>query len=240
MRVNSRGSFATDLGVAIRVWARHPFLPLLSLGVWAGPSLLPSKPPWDVISVVPYILLVGYPGTEREWYRRAFAGRAFRPRELVSSVAHHFGPFLRLAAMVLLPFALLFALPPAIGLRIWIDRTAFFVGMFVFFLFVDLALTFVVPALTFTTRKVSDAARIGFAMIRDDWPRSGWYALTPPLALLLLVRAPLLSREIGSAVRWVLPVVATLLALAFKGAIARHYLRLDESRTWPSNATSLI
>lgn len=141
----------------------------------------------------------------------------------------HFWPFLRLAILVVIFGYLAFALSPTVGLTTSDDSTAFLVALSVFFVVVDVALTFVVPALTFTTRDVRNAFLIGFAMIRDDWPRSAWYAVAPPLALLLFVRAPLLSEEIGSVLRFLFVVFATLLALAFKGAIARHYLRLVEA-----------
>src|SRR3989442_10207954 len=47
----------------------------------------------------------------------------------------------------------------------------------------DFALTFVTPALAFTTRSAWRALGIGLAMIRQTWPRSALYVLCPPLAL---------------------------------------------------------
>jgi hypothetical protein len=86
----------------------------------------------------------------------------------------------------------------------------------------DLALTFVTSALVFTTRSARQALRIGLAMIRQTWPRSGLYLLCPPLALNML-------NSIYPTEILVVNVVTTaglgLLALLAKGAIAAFYLR---------------
>ena len=221
------GSFGADLVDAIRVWRRHPFLPLASLVVWAAPALVPVEPPWDSGIVVLFILLVGYPATERIWYQQAFAVEAVSPRELWNSVRHFFWPFLRLGILIglviLIPGILL--LPTAFRLTLPEDRIPFLLAVSMLVLMADIGLTFVVPALTFSTRKIHEALRIGLTMIRDDWPSSAWYAFAPPLALLLFVRAPLVSESIGPVLRFLAVVMATLMNLAFKGGIARYYLR---------------
>jgi hypothetical protein len=216
-----QGSFGLDLVAALRVWRRHPFLPALSLLVWAAPALLPSESPWGVVAVALAVLLVGYPGTERIWYQRAFADEAMSPRDVWRSLWRFFWPFLRLAILVVLLMSMLL-LPLALTRPG--DETALFVLLTLFFLLTDVALTFVVPALTFSARNVREAARIGVAMIRDQWPRSAWYALAPPLAVLVLVRAPLVFGRLGSIGRVTTAVGATLMSLAFKGAIARFFL----------------
>ena len=47
----------------------------------------------------------------------------------------------------------------------------------------DVALTFVTPALAFRTRRVGEAVSLGLRMIRSDWPSCAAYVLAPPLAL---------------------------------------------------------
>lgn len=218
-------SFGPDLVAAIRLWRRHPFLPALSLLVWAAPALIPREAPWGVLALVFAILLVGYPGTERIWYQRAFEGQAVSPREVWRSLWRFFWPFLRLAILVML---LMFIVSFPLELTRRGDERAFLVLLALFFLLTDVALTFVVPALTFTTRRVREAVRIGLAMIRDQWPGSAWYALAPPLAVLVLVRAPLLFGRLGSIGRFATAIGATLMSLAFKGAIARFFLMRTE------------
>src|SRR6266436_2100774 len=50
----------------------------------------------------------------------------------------------------------------------------------------DFALTFVTPALAYTTRSAARGRGIGFAMIRQTWPRCAFYVLCPPLAVNIL------------------------------------------------------
>ena len=223
--IERHGSFGTDLVAALRAWQRHPFLPALSLFVWAAPGLLPSESPWDLVAVVFFILFVGYPGTERIWYQRAFMGQAMSRDDVWRSPRRFFWPFLRLAILVGL-LIIMVSLP--VQLTLPDNKTALVVELTLFFLLTDVALTFVVPALTFSTRKVREAGRIGLVMIRDEWPGSAWYALAPPLAVLVLVRAPLWFGRLGSIGRFATAVAATLLSLAFKGAVARFFLLRTE------------
>jgi hypothetical protein len=217
-------SFGQILVAALRVWPRHPFLPALSLLVWAAPALLPSESPWDAVASLFAVLFVGYPGTERVWYQRAFAGQAITPRDVLRSLRHYFWPFLRLAILVVL-LLIMASLP----LDILIEDERVLLGVLTpFFVLTDVALTFVVPALTFSTRKVREAGKIGLSMIRDHWPDSAWYALAPPLAILVLVRAPFAFGRLGSMGRFTTAIGATLLSLAFKGAITHFYLMRTE------------
>ncbi len=94
--------------------------------------------------------------------------------------------------------------------------------MIVFFVAMDFALTFVTPALAYTTRSALRALGMGLVMIRQAWPRCALYVLCPPLALNLLhLVYPVGSVTVGLAISSVL-VVVSLLA---KGAIAAFYLR---------------
>jgi len=166
--------------------------------IWQARSHSTTASPLCVVpenAVALAVLLVGYPGTERIWSQRAFADEAMSPRDVWRSIWRFFWPFLRLAILVVLLMSMLLLL---LALTRPGDETALFVLLTFFFLLTDVALTFVVPALTFSARNVREAARIGVAMIRDQWPRSAWYALAPPLAVLVLVRAPLVFGRLGS------------------------------------------
>jgi hypothetical protein len=147
------------------------------------------------------------------------------PREIWRSLWRFFWPFLRLAILVGL-LMMMVSLP--VQLVFPENGRALVVALTPFFLLTDVALTFVVPALTFSTRKVREAGRIGLVMIRQEWPGSAWYALTPPLAVLVLVRAPFVFGRLGSIGRFVTAIGATLITLAFKGAIARFFLMRTE------------
>jgi len=111
----------------------------------------------------------------------------------------------------------------------------FHVGAGLFLLAMDFALTFVTPALAYTTRSALRAMGIGVAMIRQTWPRSALYVLCPPLALNLLhMIHPFSGRTVGLAISSVL-VVVSLLA---KGAIAAFYLR--ERGSYSEDGTAYI
>src|SRR5438046_9312972 len=85
----------------------------------------------------------------------------------------------------------------------------------------NLALTFVTPALASTGRSVVRAWDIGLAMIRQTWPRSALYVLCPPLALTLLNYIfPVGGRELQLMLRS----LVTPVGLLAKGAIATVYL----------------
>jgi hypothetical protein len=96
------------------------------------------------------------------------------------------------------------------------------IGIIMIMVPLDLALTFVPSALVFTTRSARQALRIGLAMIRQTWPRSGLYLLCPPLALNML--NSIYPTEI-LAVNVVTTAGLGLLALLAKGATAAFYLR---------------
>lgn len=91
-------------------------------------------------------------------------------------------------------------------------------------LLVDFTLTFVTQALAFSTRRVRTAFRIGLRMLRDQWPRSAWYATVPPLAVIILLRV-FQPEALGEPAQTSLGVAATLLNVWFKGATAAFYLR---------------
>ncbi len=84
------------------------------------------------------------------------------------------------------------------------------------------ALTFVTPALAFTTRSAWRALGIGLAMIRQTWPRSALYVLCPPLALSVM---NYIFPSGGVVFHFILTAVLTLVGLVAKGAIAVFYLR---------------
>ena len=91
----------------------------------------------------------------------------------------------------------------------------------VFALLFDVLLTFVTPALAYTTRSVRAALRLGLRMLTKTWPRSAWYALTPGL---VLVTAISFARR--SPASFLMTAVVSVVALWFKGAVAAFYLRV--------------
>lgn len=94
---------------------------------------------------------------------------------------------------------------------------------FIGYLFVvDIALTFVAPALAYTTPRLIEAWRIGMRMLRTTWPNCAVYALLPPLTLLAL--GTVNPTGFRAEVAVIVSVASTLIGLLTKGAIASFYL----------------
>lgn len=187
------------------------------------------------LTIIPIGLFnLGWNGTERIWYLRIFRARSLSRREGWNFSWSFLGRFLVLGlliSLVLIPVYLLafwsvFARirsqpgPPTVAdLRFWPV-----VISSVVVLVVEFGLTFVTPALAYTTRRITDAMRIGLRMIKDTWPRCALYVLVPPLAVTILSRF-LPSSVIGVWLRLALLPTSALVNLLFKGATAAFYLR---------------
>lgn len=222
--------FKGDLRASLRVWGAAPLLPLTSVALFLT-SYIPE--PWWWLGLPAFLFAVGWVGSERIWYLRIYRNEGTTPRELWRMTWAFFWRFVRLgllAAIVWSPLLILafrniandpdkaesaFTTP-----SVWIASA-------VLTLVIDFALTFVAPALAFSTRRVREALRLGVRMLRDQWPRTAWYALVPPLAVVLMLRvtgAPSLDLPARIAVS----IGSTLLNLWFKGATAAFYLRRVE------------
>jgi hypothetical protein len=212
--------FIADLRTALSVWSRQPLLPILSIVVWTVPAAVPSTGLITYFGLLWALFFVGWPGTERAWYARAFAGREFPRADIWRATRGYANPFFRLA-LIVTPFVIVAALfvvgtgfDPVIAFLVFVG--GFFAA--------DVAGTFVTPALTYTTTSAREAISIGWTMLRENWRAAMPYALTPALVLLFGLRF-LLVPAIGPANSVVSTAIAALIALALKGATARFYLR---------------
>jgi membrane-anchored glycerophosphoryl diester phosphodiesterase (GDPDase) len=88
----------------------------------------------------------------------------------------------------------------------------------------DVVLTFVVPALSLTTRSVTTSLRLGWRVMTRSWPTSLWYLFAPGITLLALTGA-LPHSVISTEASVVLGLFSTLLGLWFKGANVAFYIR---------------
>jgi hypothetical protein len=215
-----RGGFRVDLAEAFRAWRSAPALPVVSALVWGVPSIGITSD-WYALAVAPLVLLLpGWAGAERVWYLRAFEGAPFPARTARRLTLAFLGRYLVLGLVAFLPVALV-----ATAVASTSGDTALLVGVLtVGTLVVDVALTFVTPALAFSTRSVREALRRGIATIWESWPASAPYVLVPPLAVQVVARS-LAGREGGwtlAAASVFLPVLMTSL---FRGATARFHLR---------------
>src|ERR671917_32812 len=96
-------TFAQDLRHALKVWRAQPRLPLLALAIEGSPYVVTAIVYWlsgypgclglrgdgcgPLFAAMPWVTLVfmlaflGWYGTERIWYMRAFRGRQLEPGE---------------------------------------------------------------------------------------------------------------------------------------------------------------
>ena len=218
--------FRGDLGQAAGVLVRHPVLPALTAGLIGGAIALQRldrrEHGWAALALALYLVLTGFEGTQQVWFLRAFRHRGMARSEIWRMTLKFLPRFLLMTGgsvvaieVVLRGLGLTIVsrgpvphpLPPVLGA--WV--------------LADIALTFVLPALALSVRSCRKALRRGFRMLRDTWPRSVFYVLTPGLVLFNVAA----TRAAGGTVALVLRAAAgAILALWFKGAIVAFYLRL--------------
>ena len=208
--------YRADLAASLRAWATYPLVPALT-AIFALLTLLP--PPWTWLTLPVGIFAIGWPGTERMLYLRAYRGLPLLRSELLSLTRAFIGRFFVLgvvATIAMSGIGWVYAATEDPGVRL----LAVAIGV----LALDIFLTFATPALAFTTRRVSIAVRIGHRTLVEGWPHSAWYALVPPLATLIVLR--LLPESVVSLRgQLALTGAGALLNLWFKGAVAAYYLR---------------
>lgn len=179
------------------------------------------------------LLTLGFPGAQRLWYARAWHGQAVSLEEVFSWTLRQFGRWFVLglavaAASVPAIITVLFVI--ARGVDVQADGTVSQEALPTWCLILsvlttvvlDVLLTFVSPALVFTSHRVRDAVRIGLLLLRRTWPGSAAYALVPPLAVVVLSLYAGLPRTESVP----LVALAALGNLLVKGATAALYLRV--------------
>jgi hypothetical protein len=213
--------FVADLVWAARALGSQPTVALVSIAVW----LLPQFGPQDARGLLGFVFAVttgaftfGWLGAERLFFLRRSEGRAATLPNLLSGARRYVGRFFRLACLVSVPFLVMrFFLGPYSR-----HATTERIALVSFAVALDLALTFVTPALVFTTRSARQAIRIGWQMIRQTWRYSRLYVVCPPLALNMLNTVYPMQDHL---VRVPATAGLAVLALLAKGATAAFYLR---------------
>jgi hypothetical protein len=175
------------------------------------------------IALASLAIAFGWYGAERTFFQSRRQNRAVTLQDLLALVPGFCGRFAALALLTGLPlFVLLYLIGFVFGTdpdgTLWLLPLANWAVL----LALDARLTFVTPALAYTTRSVREAMDIGSTMIRATWPRSALYVLCPALAVKLrLALSPIGISWIGIAAL----VALVPLELVAKGAIAAFYLR---------------
>ncbi|MDT7572770.1 MAG: hypothetical protein QOE05_2944 [Actinomycetota bacterium] len=224
-------AFTEDVRAALGVWRKHPALPLATTFFAAVTAAASSS--WSGAGVAGLVAVVflGWVGSERLWYLRAYTGRTLALRAALRASPTYWGRFVALAFWVGVLTSPLYI--PALvyggafdeesrGTQAHLGTWAL-VYLAVGSLVTDFLLTFVTPAIVFNTRRARSAMKIGLRLLRLTWPHAALYVLFPPLAVLLLTRFS------QGPVGWsgaALIVISTLVNLLAKGAVTSYYLRL--------------
>lgn len=222
--------FGADLRTALAVWRRSPWMPVATvvlellgfLALQHADKRSDAATPVFLLTLPAYIVAVSWPGVQRLWYLRMFRGKRLRIRETRGFVTAYFWRYAVLGMVVFLPLVMVVLV--ALGTGSLVGRVVAVVVL----LALDFALTFVTPALAYTTRRVRVALRVGLSMIWNEWPRCTWFVVAPPLAVTVLLRAGA-RQGVGGGVRLAVLVTIPLLSLLCKGAVAVFYLR-----RWPT------
>jgi hypothetical protein len=239
-------SFFGDLRLALAAWITDPRLPLLTVVlvfVTATPALVFPINVYlgqaAVLVLLPVSLfLTGFYGTQRIWYLRIFRGGRLSTGELWSITWKLLPRYLVLGVLCGIPYLIFGFAMVAVGIVFSVSFPAVLRGsgnaiahavvLAAFFVAVDLALTFVTPALAYTTSNPTEAVRIGLRMIRRTWPHAALYVLFPPLAFQLGAYLPRALELAPRGVILAVIVIAGVANLAAKGATAAFYLRRAE------------
>lgn len=231
--LDSWQTFRDDLVEAWRVWRRHPWLPVASVvlvllvsvpaALFEASSARPGHTPGTVfvfvgLPTIPIaIFLAGWMGTERLVYLSAWIAEPLRPAQLWKAGWGYAGRFIALGLITMVPAA---AVLVPVGVASGPESTAVLASRVTVAVIIDVALTFITPALAFSTRSVWRAIRIGLRTLRANWPLDATYVLVPPLLLVALSQT-----TTDSATGLALSAAWALTGLLAKGAIARFYLR---------------
>lgn len=231
----SQAGFLDDVGRVLRAWRTAPLLPAVTVGVGVLQLLAAvEQPAVALVSALLALLLLGWPCAERVWLLRLWTGRQMTLGQAWRGTMRCFGRMFVLGLVSLLGAALLLLpLGIALTLRVQVDPDGAltlpggeppWVAPYV--MAVTLVgyclLTFVTPALAYSSRRVRDALRIGVRLLRVSLPQTAAYVLLP--ALVAAGGTALTYRGLDAAAVVATVLSAALLALG-RGATAAYYVR---------------
>lgn len=231
----SQAAFLDDVGRVLQAWRRTPLLPTAVVAV-AAVTLLASasNPGLSALGGLLGLLLVGWPGAERLWYLRLWTGRTLTLGEAWRATLRCFGRFFVLGLLVV-GIATVLAVPLIVAVVREVDLstgtapelsdlprwTAVYAVLLATTGYV--LLTFVSPALVYSSRRVRDAIPIGLRLLRVSWPRTAPYAVLPAALAgvpgLFVGFAPLSPGTVLTTL------LSTLVLAVGRGAAAAFYLR---------------
>jgi len=239
-----RELWLADLRTTVGMWRTAPALPLVGLVVavftFAPQFVVPrpsgcglgthpactsgSQPMFILLTLIGLpvsVFAVGLFGAERWWYATLASGDTPRAGDLWRVSWSYFWRFVRLGLLVTV-LSLPVVLPILLAGRHSTGTRSIALAAYVFVL--DIALTFVTPAMALSTDSAWQALKQGTVALDRRWPRDALYAVVPPMALTIVARVA--PTVFGSRVVTALAgVAAQLLTMLFAGAVTLFYIR---------------
>jgi hypothetical protein len=229
-------TYRSDLKWSANTLRASPYFVLVSVGLVAifdlsSRGVIRPRAVSGLLSLVVEVFLIGFVGAQRVWFLRKLQGTRFEAREVWTVPWRFFGRFLCLSllgTLLVIPVVVPLAIATAhdhtaatrnVPVSHWVT-----VGVVIGAFLVDVALTFVVPALALNVRSVKTSIRLGWNVTKSTWPTNAWYMFTPG-ATLVAIAAVLPNSVASSGVYLVVGVISALLNLWFKGAIVAFYVR---------------
>ncbi len=231
--------YRTDLGWSARALVEAPGLVFSTVVLLLVNEAATRVQHFGVLIALPNtVVLAGFAGTQRVWFVRVLQGaQKLDGHEVLALTRSFIGRFAVLGLVACAPLALiafvlafLTRLTAASGAHgptapSFADRIA----LIAYLVILDVALTFVVPALALSFRSTKEALWAGLHMIRDTWPQCAWYVIAPGLTLTAFASA-LPSSVIGPWLSMVSSVIGGILGLWFKGAAVAFYIRVHPAQ----------
>ena len=219
-------------------WRVAPQLPAITMILYLPFTLQQVHPLFSFVGFLTAVFYIGYVGTERLWYAAIWAGKSLELSTVWQTSWSYWGRYFRLGLLLIVVTIALSV--PLSGLYALLGWTGVY-GQPIYFiipvLLTDIWMTFMTPALAYSTESTKEGASIEWRFLKGQGQRVAWYAATPPLvAVILLQRTP--PEDLDMEMRIGLSAVAGLAHLALKGATAAKYLRHHEISAEP--ATSVL
>jgi len=222
-------SFGEDVVASLAAWKRVPFLPITSalfaVITISNASLVFGRQA-DLIALPVGFMAFGWMGTQLVWYRQAFDLERVAPASFIPLTWSFLARFVWF-------YGILLFLPLLAVVWVTLARKTFgsqpngyTIGLLAYVVVAQMITAFVPQALAFSTRRVSQALRIGLALLTRAWPGNAMYVVAPALVAGVYGSAYWLLPAQG---RPIYPIASELLSLLFAGAIARFYLRAQSA-----------
>jgi hypothetical protein len=230
------GTYRSDLKWSARTLRSSPYFVLVSLGLVAifdlsSRQVIKPRGVAGLLAFAVEVFLIGFVGAQRVWFLRKLQGLRFVAAEVWTVPWRFFGRFLcldLLGALLVIPIMVPITIATAhhrtttirsVHLSTW-ATFGVVLGAFL----VDVALTFVVPALALNVRSVKASLRLGWNITKSTWPTNAWYMLAPGVTVVAI--AAVLPESVASSVVYLVTgLISALLNLWFKGAIVAFYVR---------------